>query len=266
MGIEVYKDKFEGVFYKYFKNKDHKHTLLFLHGFTSNSLLWEAYVKKFKSDYSLLLVDLIGHGKSESAKCIEEYSFQNQSDKISKIVDKLEICSVSIVCYSYSTNLGLFVTKKIHKKVKTLVIISPYNTDHYKFLAKQATLFIKFIWNYLIPNKKFVLDYSRIKNYESPTFKDKKYILKSINTKDFLGSVFSYLNCNEFSNIGGFEIPTLIIHGENDKTVSEKIKNNLRTEYVLFEVIKGKKHLFLKTKSNEISKKITNFLFDNLKK
>ena len=258
-------DRFEGIYYKYFKNPRNKHTLLFLHGFTGNLSIWDEHINQLKDKYNLLLIDLIGHGKSYSPKRIEEYSFKNQSNKILKIVNHLKISSISIICYSYSISIGGFIFNAIPKKVKTIVFISPYFKENFTFMEKQVLKCIKFIWKYLLPNKKFNLDYSKIENYEKPTLKDNKYTLNCINTKDVLGSVYSFANFEKVQNLKNFNTPLLIIYGKDDEMFSKKIKNRFKEcTNIEFKVIKNKKHLFLKTMSKEIIKEINSFLIKHL--
>lgn len=266
MEIDIIEDGFEGINYKYFKNPHKKHTLLFLHGFMGNSSIWGEYIEVLKDKYNLILIDLIGHGKSYVPKKIREYSFQNQSVKMLKLINKLKINSISIVCYSYSAYIGLFILNSIPNKVKTAVFISPYFKKKPSFIERWAFKFINFIWKYLVPNKKFNLDYSKIKNYEEPTFSDKKYILKCINTKDLLGSYYSFNNLENTPKFYICHTPILIIYGKKDKTLSKRIKNNFKKcVHIKFKIF-NKKHLFLKTKSKETVKFIKLFFAKHLQK
>jgi pimeloyl-ACP methyl ester carboxylesterase len=257
--------RFRGIYYKYLRNPESKNTLLFLHGFTGNSSIWDEQIDFFKSNYNLLILDLIGHGKSFSPSRIEEYSFKNHTDKIIGILNKLKIRSFSIVCYSYSCYIGLLIYKKIPKKIESIIFISPYFRENYNRLEKSLYKCIRFIWKYLVKDRKFDLDYSKIKNYEKPKFKDIKYILKCINTKDVLGSVCSFVEYGKIPRLNNFNCPMLIIYGKKDKKLTPEIKSRLEQfKNVEFNFIKNKEHLFLKTKAKNISNYINSFLIRNL--
>jgi pimeloyl-ACP methyl ester carboxylesterase len=255
----------KGIFYR-FINTNKEHTLLFLHGFTGSSSIWDEQIQSLSKKYNLLLIDLFGHGKSETPKKIEGYFFKNQSEIIVNIVQKLRIDSLIIICYSYSVYIGLELQDLMQRKIKSMLFISPYFKEGNNFFERQIFKIIKFIWVYLVPNKKYLLDYSKLENYESPTFKDKKYTLKSINTKDILGSIYALEKQEILLRDKKVNIPILVIYGENDKMFSDKIKqifNDYKT--IKYKKMVGKKHLFLKTKSDEINKDIISFLSDSLK-
>lgn len=259
--MEIIENKFENIFYRYLKDDDNNRTLLFLHGFTGTSSVWNDYVEILKSKFNIILVDLSGHGNSESPKTIGEYSFQNQAEKIIKLLNNLGIKSVSIISYSFSCYIGLLIREKMIQEVKSMIFISPYFRERFNSFEKIIFKFIKFIWRYLIPDKKFQLDYSKLKNYEKPTFHDTKYTLKCTNTKDILGSVYALRNQAGIPSLETLEIPTLLIYGKNDKMLSDKMKcffAKLKTAET--EIIENKKHLFLKTEVLKIVKVIETFL------
>jgi 2-succinyl-6-hydroxy-2,4-cyclohexadiene-1-carboxylate synthase len=250
----------DGIYYKYFKNKKNPHTLLFLHGFIGNSSIWKEIIKELKEKYSILILDLVGHGKSYSPKKIEEYSFQNQSNKIIKTIEKLRINSLSIIAYSYSCGIGLLIANKLNKKTKFLIFISPYFKEKYNFLEKKIIKIMVFLWKYLLNDKRHELDYSKLEDYENPKAKDRKYILKSINTKDIIGSVYSFYNSEKKLQLINKNLPLFVIYGEKDKKFSKKTNNFFKKQNTKYVFIKGKKHLFLRSKSNEIVDNLLKFL------
>lgn len=248
---------FKGIHYRHIDNSK-KHTLLFLHGFTGNSTIWDNLIKELKGRYNFLLIDIVGHGDSYTPSTIEGYSFISQCNKIRGILNRLQVKSLSIVCYSYSCYMGIILSKKIPKKIRHIVFISPYFKRGYEFLGKQITKCIKYIWKYLLPDKKFHLDYSNIKDYENPRFKDTRHILSCINTKDVLGTIYSLIVFEDISDLTRLKHKLLIIRGENDKAFNQYHLKNLPN--VEFKCIKNKKHLFLRTRTREIAKHIELFL------
>jgi 2-succinyl-6-hydroxy-2,4-cyclohexadiene-1-carboxylate synthase len=250
-----------GISYTHIKNNKNNHTLLFLHGFTGNSSVWEDYVEALKDKFNIILVDLAGHGKSESPKTIDEYLFKNQAEKIVKLLDELGIQSVSIISYSFSCYIGLLIEEKMRGKVKNMVFIGPYFKAKFNLFETSILKSGKFIWRYLIPDKKYQLDYSKLKNYENPSLSDTRYTLKCTNTKDLLGSICSLLNNEGLPKLEHLKIPLLMIYGKNDKIISPEIKSlfkQLKNAKIV--VMENKKHLFLKTETSKIAKTIRTFL------
>jgi|GEM_PF-4170988 len=259
--MEIVEKKFENLSYKYLRTGRNNHTLLFLHGFTGTSSVWDNYVELLKNKFDILLVDLAGHGESESPKTIEEFYFQNQAETIIRTLHNLEIGSVSVISYSFSCYIALLIKTGLKGKVKNMVFVSPFFKEKFGFSDRLIFGFIKLIWRYLIPNKKFKLDYSKLKNYENPSFRDTEYTLKCINTKDVLGSIYSLANCEEVPELASLKIPLLIIYGENDKMLSDKTKSLLqKLEMAEIKMIKNKKHLFLRTEVPKIAERMESFL------
>jgi len=143
----------------------------------------------------------------------------------------------------------------------SMIFISPYLRNNFNFIENSVFRFISFMWKYLVSNKKHDLDYSRLKNYEKPTLGDTKYTLRSINTKDLLGSIYALRKSREDLSLENIKIPLLIIYGENDKMLLPKIRKYFQNlEAVKMKKIENKKHLFLKTHSLEIAKTIKSFV------
>ena len=75
------------MYYKYFKNSNSSITIVLLHGWGVNSLYMESIKDLLIDDYSILLVDLPGHGKSILQ---EEYTLDKYVDELFYIVTKEE--------------------------------------------------------------------------------------------------------------------------------------------------------------------------------
>lgn len=68
----------EGVHYHIeILNEDKEQALVFLHGFTGSSETWQNMMPYF-ADYKLVLIDLIGHGETDSPADPERFSMELQ--------------------------------------------------------------------------------------------------------------------------------------------------------------------------------------------
>ncbi len=81
--------------------------LLFLHGFTGDTSTWEEITQQLTEHYQCILIDIIGHGKTESPERYERYMIEQVADDIKNILDQLNISKVSIIGYSMGGRLGL---------------------------------------------------------------------------------------------------------------------------------------------------------------
>lgn len=258
--MEISKSRFKNIYYQYINDDKQKDTLLFLHGFTGSSAVWNSYIEILKNHFNILTLDLTGHGLSDSPKTIDDYLFQKQSDYIAELLQILKISSLSIISYSFSCCISLLLLEKIPKEINSLVFIGPYIKEKNNIFSRTLFTCTKPLWNCLVTDKKFFLDYSKIKNYENPKFQDTKYILKCTNTKDIVGSIYAMKDSDMIKKLLNLQLPALIIYGEKDKIFSTKIKEDLKAKTnIQFKIIENKKHLFLKTAHLQIIKILQDF-------
>lgn len=75
------------IYYEMYDNKT-KPTLVFLHGFTTDTTLFDSIIIMFKKDFQLLLVDMPGHGRSNVSKAV---GFKDMPEILKSIFDQHEI-------------------------------------------------------------------------------------------------------------------------------------------------------------------------------
>jgi 3-oxoadipate enol-lactonase len=72
-----------------------KYSLLFIHGLGSSTQDWQLQVDAFKSTYTVITVDVRGHG--QSSKPTGPYSIRQFADDIAELLRLLKISSVHII-------------------------------------------------------------------------------------------------------------------------------------------------------------------------
>jgi 2-succinyl-6-hydroxy-2,4-cyclohexadiene-1-carboxylate synthase len=88
--------------YKYIQ-KDGATTILFLHGFIGSLKDWDDIGELLKEQYSLLMIDLPGHGKSPNAQNMEQ-----AAECIITLLDSLNIEKLYIYGYSMGGRIALY--------------------------------------------------------------------------------------------------------------------------------------------------------------
>lgn len=81
--------------------------LLLLHGFTGNSETWNFLVPILGVKYSLIMVDLIGHGKTGSPGDYNRYSMERAVEDLKNIIGALGIEKANLLGYSMGGRLAL---------------------------------------------------------------------------------------------------------------------------------------------------------------
>lgn len=75
----------EGVAYEY-EVVGSGEPLLLLHGFTGSMETWRSFISSWSKQFQVILVDLVGHGKTESPEEITHYDIQNVSRQMTALL------------------------------------------------------------------------------------------------------------------------------------------------------------------------------------
>ncbi len=116
---------------------DGNKSMLLVHGYGCDQNMWRFITPQFKDDYQIILIDLVGSGKSdENAYDYDKYSsLEGYADDIVEICDALEVKDVSFVGHSVSAMIGVLAALKNPAIFKKLIMIGPspryINDDDY---------------------------------------------------------------------------------------------------------------------------------------
>ncbi|MBO0999973.1 2-succinyl-6-hydroxy-2,4-cyclohexadiene-1-carboxylate synthase [Bacillus sp. SD075] len=98
--------------------------LVLLHGFTGNRDTWKFLVPLLGDRYTMIMVDIIGHGMSESPAGHRRYEMERVAEDIKYILDVLHIPKAHILGYSMGGRLGLGFACLYPEYVDTLILES----------------------------------------------------------------------------------------------------------------------------------------------
>ena len=73
--------------------------LFLLHGYTLSSKSWLSYVGDFKEDYTVYLIDLTGHGKSDEFQ--NKLSIKSVAEDLNSLVLHLELKKIQAIGFSF---------------------------------------------------------------------------------------------------------------------------------------------------------------------
>ena len=231
-----------------------------MHGSGLTHIVWSLHEQFLASKgYSILSVDLPGHGSSEgpAIKSIEEIA-----EWIKKLMEKLKINEISFMGHSQGCLVGLEFASRFPKLIKSLNLIGgsyelPVNPDLINYAdrgdMKSVELMMK--WGYE-GVKKFIGGNPVQKIINSP---------RQIQE----GLAVDLRACNNYKNgskaASNINCPTLCILGDKDKMVplnkgkqlAEKIKNSELQE------LKECGHMIIFEKAFEMREIVKNFIEKN---
>ena len=234
-----------------------------MHGSGLTHIVWSLHEQFLASKgYSILSVDLPGHGSSEGPAIT---SIGGIADWVRKLMKKLKINEISFVGHSQGCLVGLEFASRFPKLIKSLSLIAgsyelPVNPDLIKYAdggdMKSVELMMK--WGYE-GVKKFIGGNPVQKIINSPRQVQE-------------GLAVDLRACNNYKNgskaASNINCPTLCILGDKDKMVpldkgkqmAEKIKNSQ------LEVLKECGHMIIFEKAFEMREIVNQFVEKNHKK
>lgn len=97
-------------------------TLLLLHGFTGSSADWKPFIPMWGEKYRLLMVDIIGHGKSDAPTDPARYTMDHAVADLIGILDHYRVDRCVVLGYSMGGRLALALTVRHPERIRGLIL------------------------------------------------------------------------------------------------------------------------------------------------
>lgn len=104
-------------------NADNEKSIVFLHGFTGSTKTWQETAKALPG-YRLVLVDLLGHGKTDSPNQAARYSMEQQLSDLENLFIQLELTRFALVGYSMGGRTALAYASSYPQRIQALILES----------------------------------------------------------------------------------------------------------------------------------------------
>ncbi|MCR8658499.1 2-succinyl-6-hydroxy-2,4-cyclohexadiene-1-carboxylate synthase [Paenibacillus endoradicis] len=98
--------------------------LLLLHGFSGNHEQWTPFIESWTAEHQLIIVDLLGHGKSEANADYNRYHTEQTVTDLVELLDQLYIESAIVLGYSMGGRIALSMAQLAPSKVNGLILES----------------------------------------------------------------------------------------------------------------------------------------------
>lgn len=119
-------------------------TLFFVHGSYIDRSYWRSQVDHFNPDYSVVTIDLPGHGKSQAKR--KHWSVQDYAFDVIAVVEQLELKNVILIGHSMGADVNLIVANhdpsliigfiSIENFKNAATPIPPQHEDHVKHILR----------------------------------------------------------------------------------------------------------------------------------
>ena len=247
-----------GTFYVY--NKKQTIPIVFIHGVGLTHEIWQPQLNFFK-EYTTLSYDILGHGKTPLEK--NELSFDDFSDQLINLLDKLEIEKIHLVGFSIGSLIARNFAIRFNSRLQSLTLL--------------CSIFKRSEEEQQIVNERFAQakrDLKLSKQALKRWFTD-KYLQENPDTYEKITSILSANNMSNFlkvyelfvfhKNDEKFEdikANTLIMTGEHDSgstvKMSEKLCDVISNSEL--KIIKNGKHLCGIEYANEVNLPLKEFI------
>jgi len=98
--------------------------LLLLHGFTGSTTSWQWIVPFLRNQYQVILIDLIGHGRSDAPADSGRYSMEYAVQDLLSVLDYLQLGKINLLGYSMGGRCALYFAVHFPQRVHTLILES----------------------------------------------------------------------------------------------------------------------------------------------
>ncbi len=197
-----------------------KQSILFIHGFASNSRTWKKLVALLPNDLDIYLLDLLGYGGSDAPHA--EYSIDTQTEVLSECINKLGIVDFYLFGHSYGGWVAMRYATSGHS-IKGLILEDAggvkegidYQKESMKDSFNERMLELAKKYN---DNKEHVILSTLEARHKNPVFGEE--------------------------SLNSLHVPTLIIWGSNDTMlgISAAHALNKHIKHSLLEIIEGAGH------------------------
>ncbi|KUJ50482.1 alpha/beta fold hydrolase [Chryseobacterium sp. JAH] len=110
------------------KKGNGKETLVLLHGFMENLSIWSDMETHLSKDFTLLKIDLPGHGKSDILE--EVHTMELMAEEVKKVVDYEKLDKIHLLGHSMGGYTSLAFAEKFPENLKSLTLFfSTYFAD-----------------------------------------------------------------------------------------------------------------------------------------
>ena len=145
--------------YIIYKNENSDQWVTFVHGAGGSSSIWFKQIRDFKSQYNVLLLDLRGHGNSNSQikKAFKQkYTFESIANDVLEVIDHLKIEKSHFVGISLGTILIRQLAEMHPERVQSMILGGAILKMNFRsqILMKLGNTF-KYVLPYLVLYKFF---------------------------------------------------------------------------------------------------------------
>lgn len=253
--------------YSIYRNETTTKWVTFVHGAGGSSSIWYRQIRAFQNDFNVLLIDLRGHGESQTPvkqNVKQKYTFEVVSNDILEVLDHLTIEKSHFIGISLGTILIRDLAERNPERIESMVMggaILKMNVRS-KFLIGFGNLF-KSVVPYIFLYKLFAFVIMPRKNHKESRslFVNEAKKLYQKEFKRWFKLTTELTPLLKLFRMKDVNIPTLYIMGEQDHlflpSIKEVISKHMSAQ---LHVIQNCGHVVNVEQPKEFNDKVISFL------
>lgn len=262
-GVDIYYEKIGQPF------KEGTPVLVLVHGYLSSLFSYRLLTPHLANDFSLLIFDLPGFGKSEKSKTYE-HSLDNYAKTLLQLIKAFDLNRVTVVGHSMGGQIGLRAALLAPNKIERIIGLAA--AGYMGQVKKSLRMATK------LPSFPFFLRLYFRRHKMRNTFLDVTYN-KTIVTKEMMDGYIEPLKEKAFYNsltrliqdregdlsseeVAQISQPVLLLWGKEDRIVPLKIGERFAKDLpnATLKIFKETGHLLPEEKPEEVAEAIREFL------
>ena len=242
-------DSFDKVPIVYQKAGNGVQALVFVHCWGCDKSYWEGQLKYFSDKYTVIAIDLAGHGESGLER--KEWSIENYGKDVKAVVEKEKLTDVILIGHSMGGPVVLSAAEQLGNKVRALIAIDMFQDIEQEFSKEDFDAFYKrFEDNFPGTTKNYIstifgaeADSNLIKTISEDIAAEPRDIALA----SFIG-LFNFKEAKEFDKI---KIPVRLLISDKFPTNIEAAKKHIK-DFDL-KIMKGVGHFPMLEKPGEFN-------------
>ena len=260
------------IFYKNFPDGKKKTTLILLHGLGGDMEAWMKDVEIFqKLGYSVIAVDLRGHGRSERPADENSYNFKRFAQDVVEIIEQEKVRSPIVLGHCFGGVIAMMIELYFPKVLKALILIDTTYKPHFlaKGFSEHASL--QYLLRVAIKLAPTIHDAS-VRDYE-PFVGTKDIDIRRLWGDITHTSLKSYLLASELlinmpaeKFLEKITVPTLVVEGIEDTIFPLELAAVMyeRIKHSAIDFIEDANHILVLNNPGELAATVDRFV-ENLK-
>jgi len=197
-----------------------RETILMLHGFSSDKVIWSRFAKHFTDDYNVIIPDMAGHGDTGFSKNWN-YGAKAQVDRLIQLLDELKISKVHVIGNSMGGFFSAHMAIRYPERLLSTAFIDPAGVT--SSIASDLERMVKSGHNPFIVNSRQEFDkFYAMTMAKPPWLPD--FVLQAVSEKyqnrsEQLAQIFSDFHQKDMldESLDQIKLDTLLLWGEKDQ-------------------------------------------------